>query len=222
MNVVMLLKVVFTSVCGSLIGLEGGHRGTFTSVSIRLGRHRSLVPRLMSAIGKCTTRRGRALSQIVRTHGNTIDTEAVSRGVTTRGRLSSTLSKLGVALRTCPSLGTGRGFLRLRRRVTSMRGGLTTIHHCFGSTAGRCGGTIRAFPSGVVTKVAKFRERVVFSLKGGRHIGLRRTPGVDFWSRRRHPARLRGVGAQYGASRSGRGEAKAACIPSSCCCFFLI
>lgn len=185
LKVVIVLKVVMISVCGSLVGLEGGHRGTFTSVSMRLGRHRSLVPRLMSAMGNCTARRGRALSQIVRTHGKTIGTYAVSSGVGTRGRLASTLSKLGVALRTCPSLGTGRGFLRLRRRVSSVRGGLTSIHHCFGSTAGRLGGTIRAFPSGLVTDVFNFRGRVVFSLKARRHTGLRRTPGVGFWAPRK-------------------------------------
>lgn len=151
----------------------------------RCRHHTSLVPGLMGAMGKCTARRGRALRKIITTHDRTarvgISTRSLApRGLTrcrgTRNTMASTLNGLLTVARGCPSLGTGRGFLRLRTRLRKARGHVGMTHGGFGSTTRTCGAGVHHFPGGVFTNV--------FNFSGGTCFRTRRkdrgTPGMRF------------------------------------------
>lgn len=161
-TIVTVIIIVLIGVCGHLIANHGHCRGTCTRVSIRLHHHCSLVPGLMRDIGNCVTRRQRALTTIVGTHGDTVDTDrrttrtpnsprTVRRLSTTRNILADALNQFFTLSRTCPSLGTGRGVTRLVRRLHSARGHVTFTHRTFGSTIALCGARHRVFPNGLIT-----------------------------------------------------------------------
>lgn len=151
----------------------------------RCRHHTSLVPGLMGAMGKCTSRRGRALRNMMRTHDGTarvrIGTDSLApRGLTTcrgtRKTMASTLNGLLTVARGCPSLGTGRGFLRLRTRLRNARGHVGMTHAGFGGTTRRCGATVHHFPGDLFTNVFNFSGRICFRTTRN----ARTTPRIGF------------------------------------------
>lgn len=151
----------------------------------RCRHHTSLVPGLIGAIGKCTARRGRALRNMMRTHDGTArvgisTTSLAPRGLTrcrgTRNTIASTLNGLLTVARGCPSLGTGRGFLRLRTRLRNARGHVGMTHAGFGGTTGGFGATVHHFPGGVLTNLFNFRGQTCFRTTRK----TRRTPRMRF------------------------------------------
>lgn len=149
--------------CGGLMGLHRGIADTRSIIRARLRHHTSLVPGLMGAMGNCTSRRRSIFATITSTHATLSNTGAISRLGDTRDRLSDTMSQLLTVTRDCPSLGTGRGFVGLRSRLTNARGHVSITHRSCGSTTGRCGAGVRSFPTSVVTKLFRFRGTSCFA-----------------------------------------------------------
>lgn len=152
----------------------------------RCREHSSLVPGLIGAIGKCTTRRGRAFSTIMSTETGTARVAVSVRSLAPRGvrtcrgtrkTINDTLDQLLTIARGCPRLGTGRGFGRLRTRLRKARGHVDMRHHGFGRATHRCGADVHHFPGGVITDVFNFRGHPCFRTRRSD----RGTPRIGFW-----------------------------------------